>query len=326
MPKWDETAGHPQFAVCLTNPPFDDSADDTARMAARRDGRARTPLTSTEGWYPGGEVTFVSDILLDQWVILLQHAARRNDPLQHATDRRLPPQLPTWTACMCGKKASALRLEHILRDLLGVAHVATSDFGPGAWTRWFVAWTFSRPVARSPMAAHAEWTFDIVLAHATTQDEAAREIHQRLTSYCASKTDWLLQVEMSAESAGSWQMRQTGSVQWQAVEQESQLAWLPAQVRQATSGWDATHRAAVLLPPEGHYLLDVTLKTPGSATSSSWTLTCHSFAHTSYGKRRIAQIQTQLAGEVARTTRRWRRLLKSQATDEAMDICTNTGS
>jgi 23S rRNA A1618 N6-methylase RlmF len=329
MPAWEETAGpQPQFAICLTNPPFDDSTDDTARTAARRDGRARTPLTATEGWYPGGEVAFVGDILVDQWVILLQHMARPNDPRQPATDRRLPPQLPTWTACMCGKKASALRLEHILRDLLGVAHVATSDFGPGALTRWFVAWTFSRPIMRSPMATHAAWTFDISLAQDMTREEAAKEIHQRLTSYCASKADWHLQVEVSATSAGIWQMRQAGPVQWQAADQESQLAWLPVQVRQASAIWDVTHRAALLLPPEGHFLLDVALATSGSAaSSSSWTLSCHSFAHTSYGKRRVAQIQAQLAGEVARTTRRWRRLLKSQAPDdEAMDITPNAGS
>jgi hypothetical protein len=44
---------------------------------------------------------------------------------------------------MWGKKASALRVEHILRDLRGVVHVATSALGPGALTHWFVAWTFS---------------------------------------------------------------------------------------------------------------------------------------------------------------------------------------
>ena len=58
------------LTFCMTNPPFYDvSSDDAAAnvMTDPRngDGRARTPMTSHEGSYPGGEVGFVTDLIVD---------------------------------------------------------------------------------------------------------------------------------------------------------------------------------------------------------------------------------------------------------------------
>ena len=65
-----------RLSFCLTNPPFDDVVNGDHRSEAhRRDGRAYTPLTYTEGWYPGGEVGFIRDIFLDQVLLALPRVA-----------------------------------------------------------------------------------------------------------------------------------------------------------------------------------------------------------------------------------------------------------
>lgn len=112
-----------QLTFCLTNPPFFDKDACTANRS-RRDGRDRTPMTQTEGWYPNGEVGFLRDLFLDQLLIFLR---RTMQPAHH--------DLPGWTASMCGKKATWSAVVPAIQAILGIAHVDTATFGPGTTTR-----------------------------------------------------------------------------------------------------------------------------------------------------------------------------------------------
>ena len=304
--------GVTSLAFCVTNPPFDDPADTTNNVhpslsAVRRDGRSRTPLTDTEGWYPGGEVGFLSDIFSDQW----QLRAGGTNPL-----------LPGWTASMCGKKTSWQYVVHALQVTLGLSHVATAEFGPGHHVRWFVAWTWEQPALRSPLAASLQWEFDVDVDHASINQETSDdrrildEVGARIADFCAFKHDWGLQISPAEANKKG--------VLWHVTEQSPQwrdrIEWLPSSVQRALDGWDATDRAQALLPPEGHFVVDITpVHQAGLApgTTSRIRIKCHAYAHSMYGKRRVAHIQSIIVGEVGRTNRRWRRKLREAGTQAA---------
>jgi 23S rRNA A1618 N6-methylase RlmF len=144
---------------CMTNPPFYDSTNPIeynevilSNTNQRRDGRQRTVLKVSEGLYPGGEVAFIIDIMVDGLYLFLLSKSQPVTP-------RLPPP-PVWSCCMIGKRTSQIRIQHILEQFLGYGHVQTTEFGPGQLTRWFIAWTFAkRPHIRSPSAKIESDTF-----------------------------------------------------------------------------------------------------------------------------------------------------------------------
>jgi 23S rRNA A1618 N6-methylase RlmF len=112
------------FDFCMTNPPFFDSTP-----APRADGRARTPMTDSEGTYPGGEVGFVLDMIRDSLI----------------SQQRIG-----WYSTMLGKKTSLIHLQKVLRLLLGVGRVQTTELHVGTMTRWFLAWTYHSTTLASP--------------------------------------------------------------------------------------------------------------------------------------------------------------------------------
>jgi len=119
-------------AVCMTNPPFYDPSESLTR----RDGRSRTNMSQYESVYPGGEVRFVLDMVID---CLGRVAKRCYVPL---------------CASMCGRKATLEKLLPIVRQC-GFRTWAT-EFGPGNTTRWFIAWAlFPSP------ADEDSWSFEL---------------------------------------------------------------------------------------------------------------------------------------------------------------------
>ena len=325
----------PRLDFVLTNPPFDDDNDDNSngngdegKTTARRDGRARTPLTRNEGWYPGGDVAFVMDIFMDQMLLFMhQHASQTQDEQQRVLptpQSSTTPIVPSgWTAAMCGKKASWERLVHALQHTLGISHVDTAEFGPGHHVRWFLAWTWQRPGMRSLLAAQSTWEFDVTWNESlegTSSTNITTEITQRLEDYCALHPDWNLQIERDDDGA-SWSMTEKPIVRFES--HDEQFSWLPYALNGAWTQW--SQRAQVLLPTQGHFLLDLCiLPSPlqCSGKVDRVLVKVHAYAHTYYGKRRVAQIQSQLSGEIGRTNRRWRRKLKQaeREENEAMDI------
>lgn len=287
------------LSFCLTNPPFDDTTaglDDHPLPGGdgsrRRDGRARTPLTSTEGWYPGGEAGFISDIFADQ--LLLMRCGNNTAGVGLGT-----PLLPSWTVSMCGKKTTWERLVHGLQVTLGISHIDTTEFGPGHHVRWFVAWTWDQPVIRSPLASSVTWDFEVV--GVVTE----MVIQERLASFCEFKQEWGLTVSAGSQN-NLWHITEKAT-QWQ-----DQLAWLPNEAQQALEAWDPAERAKVLLPPEGHFIVDLTISQERRQNGDMvLKVSCHAYCHSLYAKRRVSQIQSVIGGEVGQTNRRWRRKHKT---------------
>ena len=143
----------------MTNPPFYDPQEEQTVMTDARvgDGRARTAMTVSEGTYPGGEVGFVTDMIADS--------------LRQRNDVELNGSLlssPLWYSSMLGKKASLVKLQKLLTHTLGPGHVEVTDYGPGQYTRWFLAWTLARPLIVSPaarLAKHVKDSFTVKLPY-----------------------------------------------------------------------------------------------------------------------------------------------------------------
>ena len=229
--------------VC-TNPPFFDT--DQA-LPTRRDGQPRTVMTHDEGRYPGGEVAFCLDLLGDTLVA---------------------PQNPGWTVCMLGQKASLVKLQAILTQILGPSKVRTTEYGPGTHTRWFLAWTFED----LPIAPGLSWTMHV--------DETWRsEIPQRLADYCTTFGDW----------SWTWTSATEGVL-------TSTIAHERAPLPQELQHIDTLPQN--ILRPEP-CRVQVTL---GSC------LTFTPYVSTSSGQSPVLRLQQHLPGELTRTNRRWRRL------------------
>lgn len=200
-----------RFDFVMTNPPFydtryndeDDCTDDHAmtlitknlppkvRQRKQNLKRRTTAMTTNEGFYPEGEVGFGLDLIADSWDLFVIHQQR---PTQN-----ISPKLPVWMSMMCGKKSTFTFLHRALYQLLGPAHICTTQFGPGDHTRWFIAWTYLIPAVRSPLALMSKncWSFTVSIPfdnHTTvlkvcdlSVDSVCRncqEIAYRLKEYC----------------------------------------------------------------------------------------------------------------------------------------------
>ena len=114
-----------RYDFCVTNPPFFDETPPD-----RADGRERTPMTDTEGLYPGGETGWILDLLRDS--------------------RRQQVRVG-WYTSMVAKKTSFQRLSRLLRQAVGPGRVRTHTLPVGQTTRWFLAWTHAAtPSPTSP--------------------------------------------------------------------------------------------------------------------------------------------------------------------------------
>lgn len=115
--------GVPSASFTMTNPPFYESREEMASLAAKK---ARPPLTActgspTEMVTEGGEVGFASR-LLEESLVLKERVG--------------------WYSTMLGKFSSLEAVVAMLRDE-GVENYAVTEFVQGTKTRrWAVAWSF----------------------------------------------------------------------------------------------------------------------------------------------------------------------------------------
>lgn len=274
---------------CMTNPPFYDDISDQDRTDPRAgDRRSRTAMTVSEGNYPGGEVGFVLDMVVDSLVLYAD------------TNSLTSP--PGWSSCMCGKKTSWLQLKHAVTVVLGPGHVQSTEFGPGHLTRWFLAWTFSRPQIRSPLAKMNGLEFEISLDEAS--ENPCGQVAERIQEFCQTLLGWELSVAVSANKSSGQQRLQIRETT--PAPNTIDASTLPEPVQRALAFLSADRRMQ-LLPPEGHFLLDVTLIMQGSAVK----VRTEAYQHSPHGRKAIDKLQSQLQGETSRTNRRWRRKLKA---------------
>ncbi|KAL7578184.1 hypothetical protein ACA910_012616 [Epithemia clementina (nom. ined.)] len=327
---------------CITNPPFYEN--DEERIQIRQgDGRARTSMTVNEGTYPGGEVGFVCDILLDQCHLVLHRSTQLNNPSapQHAGGDRCitttPPPPPGWTVVMCGKKTSFVSLYNIVTQMLGYTHVCTSEFGPGQLTRWFLAWTWQEcPCPKSPLALTETWEFSVDNKNIGDGDESSdveQEMIQRLSQFaqefgmeCAERTVVLLDSKRSNRSTsrprsnyGRGQSNATRLMElWKHSDSESNdcvAQWVQEDENHLPEDLVGilrqlpTNVRRNLLPAQGHFLLTVEVRT---ISVRETVLHVKAFIYTSHGKRHVARLKQQMPGEISRTNRKWRRRLKQE--------------
>jgi hypothetical protein len=273
------------------------------------------------------------DMITDGLYLHLRSQQQQQQP-------QLPPKAlltvpPRWSACMCGKKATYTKVRGILQYLLGPSRVASTEFGPGFTTRWFLAWTFDRtirPRIDSPLAWKKAFEFDVATPLLGSSDgnsgpcllEPIAEIEQRVRDYCASFPVIPLQIHASVPlRAGKGRL----------------IIVRPTRAETSTDRDDSIpeplHRVVSMvplekrlewLPQEGNFSVEIMMREVAArcvgsvdpSFSSSSSLSSHvvirlsvaTVAHNQLGQMAVDKIQVQLESEVNRTNRKWRRILR----------------
>jgi 23S rRNA A1618 N6-methylase RlmF len=288
-----------RFDFIMTNPPFYDPESMEHCTPRAGDGRDRTSMTVSEGSYPNGEIGFVTEMIADS----LQ--ARQSS---------------LWFSSMLGKKTSLVKLEKLLIHLLGPAHVETTEYGPGQYTRWFVAWNFRKPSAFTP-AAHVrnpKDTFGVVLDGIPNAQQAMNEVASRICVFCQSSPGgWNLTVQQ-LPMHNSHVPRLMLQIQESDVppianfvdESEGNIN-IPQIVLHALQGQTNSD----FLPSEGHFVIQVALEPTMNNEAEGGIgvnvqLAC--YRHSSRGLKAIEKVRSGIEGEVARTNRKWRRIRQRQ--------------
>ena len=294
------------FDFCLTNPPFYDNATDLTQTR-QGDGRSRTSMTVHEGTYPEGEIGFACDILMDQCQSMLLPSTQQQSP---------PVGTPGWTVIMCGKKSSFVTLYNIVVQVLGFAHVCSTKFGPGNFTRWFLAWTWQGdPMPQSPLVAKDSWEFSVVVTDSKSENLALDKVAQRMFNF---GQEFSLACKETVPSH-STPKSETRSRMFELWKDESPMEVVGAWVRddqllpddlQRILAHTAVQTRRRLLPSQGHFHLTIELL-HASSTEGVLVRVC-AYSHTHCGKREVAHLKQQIPGEIMQTNRKWRRRLQRQ--------------
>lgn len=242
--------------VVMVNPPFYDTI-----VPERLDGRDRTRMTTYEGSYPGGEVSFCVDMMRDS--LLLRNAA------------------PRWCSCMVSRKTSLVKLQHILIQLLGRAHVVTGEFDAGSMTRWFLAWTTRQTAAANAPRAQGD-AFEIAVSGVTSQD-----LTQRVVEFGNENN-----LQVATNHSNILDLREAQNSSW------GNDHALPSELQHLVTEQDRFQRT-----PQ-HFLVKVKVRDGG--------LHCQSFWHTYTGQKLVTRLEARLPGELQRNNRKWRRRLGRQ--------------
>ncbi|CAJ1942854.1 unnamed protein product [Cylindrotheca closterium] len=291
-----------RFDFTMTNPPFYDPNSMEQQTSRAGDGRNRTSMTVSEGFYPNGEIGFVTDIFADS--------------LRHR-------QSSLWFSSMLGKKSSLVKLEKLLIHVLGQTHVETTEYGPGQYTRWFLAWTFRRPTLFDERAflSHGNNYFEVRIPEVMNYERAISEVASRVSGFCVSSPGgWVLncqdvtpQVQPSSHIVLQIQEQGHPPVKHFADEWSHDNIVVPDVVKHALNGQDNTH----FLPPEGHFAIQVAIDAPKAKSAEGFVVRVHlaCYRHSSRGLKAVEKIRSGMEGEVTRTNRKWRRILQRQAKD-----------
>ena len=266
----------------VTNPPFFDE-----RPSERADGRERTPMTDTEGLYPGGEVGWVLDVLRDSLTTLTNIG---------------------WYSTMLSKKASFQTLERILTNFLGPGHVRSTEFNVGSMTRWFLAWTYHRVHSKSPAAKANVLDFNVTLGEL---DDAVQQVAERVTVYFDSIPGWdLICSRFTCEdyTVLTVSERSPPVLESFMVEENEKL---PERVIEGLN--NVSLRATDWLPADGHFVVD--LRIEKGKGNQIVTVVVEGYRHSNRGGRALDKFLSRLEGEISRSNRRWRRLLASPRTE-----------
>jgi hypothetical protein len=323
---------HPQHCALdfvMTNPPFYDPASSMEHSTPRAgDGRARTHMTVSEGAYPNGEIGFVTEMLADSLRTTTTTTTRPNNYYSAAR---------CWYSSMLGKKTSLIHLQKLLVRVLGPAHVETTEYGPGQYTRWFLAWTLERPLACAPSARcvqHASDSFQVTLSslddgniyNIASPSEAVQEVVSRIVAFCESSpggwdltTTTTTMTTVCGVSSPSMRMVQIQESMPLAVthfvdesdpppKASNSNSSIPQMVMEALQGRQGNSQ---LLPEEGHFVMQASVQIMAT-TNDVINVHLACYRHSSRGLKAIEKIRTGMEGEVSRTNRKWRRIRQRQ--------------
>lgn len=303
---WNPQQRQQRLDFVMTNPPFYDPSEEATTNPRAGDGRARTAMTSSEGIYPHGEVGFVLDMIAD--------SLRGNDANRMSS---------LWYSCMLGKKTSFVKLRKLLTHLLGPAHVEATEYGPGQYTRWFLAWTLAQPLATASearTAVHNQDSFTVSLQEQELQPSnnsfatsnaavALSEVANRISTFCdSSPGGWQLATATSAGPITTVEIRESMPLAISSFVDESEPnAVMPQILLDALQGQDNSQ----FLPTEGHFIIHATLQL-SNQNSNVVNVQLACYRHSTRGLKAIEKIRNGMEAEVCRTNRKWRRILQRQ--------------
>ena len=310
---------YPKFDFCMTNPPFYESVDEVTAPRAG-DKRSRTDMSINEGLYrpadassQGGDVGFVESIIQDS--IFLRTRV-------------------TWYTSLIAKRSSLDAIYQNLQSVEGIwgnrGQIRTVEFRQDnadseekkkdhfSRVRWGIAWTFERAVGRvtSCRLRGGLQSFVVSIPIRGDATDAINEVSSRLQTYYSEVRDLNLKcTDEYRERNNDVTSNERTKERCVTVTEERFSGHTGA----PTSHHDQDNRN---LPIEGHFIIDAFISTKSISQSCSDNVdvevSLEVYAHTKYGTALVNKIRSQLTGEIGRTNRRWRRLLKRQLASFSM--------
>jgi len=264
------------FDFCMTNPPFYPNVEE-ATIPRAGDERDRTDMTIFESVYPGqpgGEVSFVLDMI--------------NDSLLYKHDI-------TWFSAMIGRKGSLVPIEKVLKKLgFGVGSIRKTDFVQGKGLRWGIAWTFYPPSMRSKVTelkGEIE-SFEVKFDKPMYRFDILDEISNRILMFCTS-------------------CYKGPRISCNRVDQHHIALIEYSNANHSNHGEEESKKKMVYTPC--NLLIDFFVTVPcvddddDDDEYDSVSIKIQTYCHFKDARNRISNILNQVVSEVNRTNRRWRR-------------------
>eukprot|EP00574_Skeletonema_japonicum_P002028 CAMPEP_0201740302 /NCGR_PEP_ID=MMETSP0593-20130828/46228_1 /ASSEMBLY_ACC=CAM_ASM_000672 /TAXON_ID=267983 /ORGANISM="Skeletonema japonicum, Strain CCMP2506" /LENGTH=570 /DNA_ID=CAMNT_0048234607 /DNA_START=72 /DNA_END=1784 /DNA_ORIENTATION=- len=310
----------PQFDFVMTNPPFYASVEEVTTPRAG-DKRPRTDISINEGVYSsadvasdGGEVGFIEAILQDSIFF-------KNDV--------------TWYTSLIAKRSSLDAIYQNLQSVEGIwgnrGQIRTVEFHQdniyeeneerhrehNVRVRWGIAWTFERAMGRVGSCRVRSGLQSFVVS-IPDSDDANNEISSRLLAYFSEVRDLSLKCIDDYRERNADGMRSGGT---------KERCITVVEERFSTSAGASTlqnEKDNRNLPQEGHFVIDafISIKTTHQSNNKEIDVEVNleAFAHTTYGISLVNKIRGPMPGEIGRTNRRWRRLLKRQVASSSKSL------
>jgi 23S rRNA (adenine1618-N6)-methyltransferase len=307
--------GYPKFDFVMTNPPFYETVEEVTTPRAG-DKRSRTDISINEGVFSsanvsseGGDVGFVESIIRDSSFF---------------------QNYVTWYTSLIAKRSSLDAIYQKLQKVEGIwgnrGQIRTVEFqqdnmkeeiGESNKTqhsprvRWGIAWTFERAVGRvsSCRVRGGLKSFYVSIPINDGIRDAVNEVSSRLITYFSEVSD------VSLKCIDGYRERNTDDKS-NGGPKDRCITVIEARfssfVTAPTSHHEQDNRN---LPCEGHFVIDafVSIKRQSSNGDVDVEVSLEAFAHTTYGAILVNKIRGgQMPGEIGRTNRKWRRLLRRQ--------------
>lgn len=309
---------YPKFDFVMTNPPFYATVDEVTTPRAG-DKRCRTDISINEGVYcpadvasEGGDVGFVESIIRDS-SFFQNHV--------------------TWYTSLIAKRASLDAIYQKLQTEGGIwgnrGQIRTVEFQQdnieeeigerkkkehSPRVRWGIAWTFERAVGRvsSCRVRGGLQSFDVSIPVSDDVRDAINEVSSRLMTYFSEVRDISLKCIDECRERNTDDKTSGGTKERCITVIEERFS--TCGVVAPTSHHEQDNRN---LPCEGHFVIDAFISIKNTLQFSNGDVdvevSLEAFAHTTYGAMLVNKIRGgQMPGEIGRTNRRWRRLLKRQ--------------